>query len=104
MSLFKKSKLYTFEVVGLSFYQEAQQNVNLKKPLSVELIEEPDNPHDKNAIMVCVNRNKIGHVPANKCKYVKEILRNGIIKHIGISLKYSDTSWVSAKVSIDYKG
>lgn len=103
MSLFKKNKQYSFEVVGLSFYQEAQQNVNLKKPLTVELIEEPDNPHDKNAIMVCVNRNKIGHVPAKLCKNVKAILHNAEIKQIGIHLRHADGVWISADITIDYR-
>jgi len=104
MSLFKTKKQYKFEVVGLPFYKDAQQNVNLKKPLSVDLIEEPDNPHDKNAIMVCVNRYKIGHVPANKCKYVKDILHKGDVKQISIHLRHANGDWISADITIDYKG
>jgi len=39
------------------------------------LVPEPSNPHDKNAIMVTLNGLCVGHVPADLCLYVADLLR-----------------------------
>lgn len=48
----------------------------------VNLIGEPTNPHDKNAIQVIVANKLIGYVPAEECLSVKNIFRKYEIKYI----------------------
>lgn len=43
-------------------------------PSDVQLIPEPDNPHDENAVKVISDGLHIGYVPAGKTKKVKQIL------------------------------
>lgn len=45
-----------------------------------ELLPEPDNPHDKNAIKVMMDQELVGYVPKTKCKAIKEILDTKEIK------------------------
>lgn len=40
-----------------------------------ELVPEPNNPHDRNAIMVTLNGKCIGHVPADLCVKVKSLMK-----------------------------
>ncbi|MBQ0113320.1 MAG: hypothetical protein KBT03_09345 [Bacteroidales bacterium] len=44
---------------------------------SVELIPEPDNPHDNNAVKVIFNGVHIGYIKRGSCSRVKNLLRDG---------------------------
>lgn len=75
MPLFKSN--YHFEVAGISHYWENINEVwdgdtEVSRP--IELIPEPDNPKDPNAIRVDVYGKTIGYVPAKKADKVHGIL------------------------------
>lgn len=103
MSLFKKNKKYSFDIVGLPYYREEQAQVKIDKHTVIEVVEEPENEYDKNAIRVEMNGHKVGHVPARQCKLVKGVIRNASITSISTSVSVSDGEWISARVTINYK-
>lgn len=51
-----------------------------------ELIPEPDNPHDPNAIKVLVNGVHIGYVKAGSCSHVKNLLGSGKVSSYGVDI------------------
>lgn len=51
-------------------------------PHNVQLIEEPENPYDKNAIKVIVDNRQIGHIKRNSCTHVKKLIRDNRIANI----------------------
>ncbi len=50
--------------------------------LKVELIEEPDNPHDKNAIKVLIDGVHVGYVKKGSCSHIKNLMKSGNIANI----------------------
>ena len=53
---------------------------------TAELVEEPNNPHDKNAVMVIVDGEKIGYIGADENLHVKSILKSKTIKSISATI------------------
>lgn len=51
-------------------------------PKVAELVPEPDNAYDRNAIAVYVDGVKVGHVPAELCGTVKKMLKMPVSCHI----------------------
>ena len=51
-----------------------------------QLVPEPDNPYDKNAIRVEAEHVLIGYVPADKTAHVREILDSGKCANISLSI------------------
>lgn len=51
-------------------------------PIKTELIPEPDNPYDKNAVKVIVDGEHIGYIKEGSCSHVLRILREHRIKKI----------------------
>lgn len=51
-----------------------------------DLIPEPDNPYDPNAIKVIVDDIHIGYVPAKRTKSIKKILESGNVIEIGCEI------------------
>lgn len=107
--IFNPHMIEPFEVAGTEYYQEeimAKARPNKKFKLSaqeilyeglmvnqfideyyiqlddIELVYEPTNKHDKNAIMVMANGLKIGYVPAELCTEIKNILKKYDVDHI----------------------
>lgn len=56
----------------------------------VELIPEPENPHDKNAVKVVINGHKVGHISAEEAPHVKEILKRRDVKYISAVVNGGD--------------
>lgn len=52
-----------------------------------ELVPEPSNPHDKNAVMVCVGGDKVGYITAEECVNVLKLIRAGKIDRARVALK-----------------
>ena len=52
----------------------------INKP--VKLLDEPSNPHDKNAVMVVIAGELVGYISREECLHVKDILNNHEIKYI----------------------
>ncbi|MBR2555101.1 MAG: HIRAN domain-containing protein [Aeriscardovia sp.] len=73
-----KSHFHTY-VAGIKHHRKAFYALDLEqREHSLELIEEPENKHDPNAIKVIVDGQHIGYVPAKKCEKVKKILTKTI--------------------------
>ena len=69
-----KSHFHTY-VAGIKHHKQAFYSLNLdRREHSLELIPEPENKHDPNAIKVIVDGQHIGYVPAKECEKVKKIL------------------------------
>lgn len=51
-------------------------------PSKVELVEEPDNPHDHKAIKVVIDGEHVGYIKSGSCAHVKNLLNSGRIKDI----------------------
>ncbi len=51
-------------------------------PSKVELVEEPDNPYDPNAIKVVIDNVLVGYIKKGSCSHIKKLLHSGKIKKI----------------------
>lgn len=51
-------------------------------PNQTELIPEPDNPHDPNAIKVIVDKKHVGYVKAGSCKHILKLIKEEKIERI----------------------
>lgn len=51
-------------------------------PSKVELIEEPDNPHDPKAIKVVIDDEHVGYIKSGSCSHVKNLLKSGRIHDV----------------------
>lgn len=49
---------------------------------AAELVEEPSNSHDPNAVMVTVEGEKVGYISADEALHVKEIMRQHCLKSV----------------------
>ena len=53
----------TFFIAGLQHWDGALLLPELGPGMRLELVPEPDNPHDPDAVAVCLGRRKLGYVP-----------------------------------------
>ena len=111
---------YTFEVAGFNYYRDGMfevltENPDYKNPKSTakpvykykyfdkvcDLIPEPDNPYDSNAILVSYNGVKLGHVPADETDNIRVLLANGYIPKLNIVAGhhkvYEEDEWITYK-------
>lgn len=51
-------------------------------PINVELVPEPDNPYDKNAIKVVIDGAHVGYIKAGSCSRVRNLLNSNTIEKI----------------------
>ena len=51
----------------------------------IELVEEPDNPHDHNAVRIDVDGLTIGYIPAADCREVKGLIRSGKVRGVELA-------------------
>lgn len=56
----------TFKVSGVQHWDAAKVMGELKTGDTLELVAEPDNPHDENAIALYAHGAKLGYVPADQ--------------------------------------
>lgn len=76
-------KHFKTDIAGISHHKKAFYSLDLEKDDYVtELVEEPTNKYDPNAIKVIVDGQHIGYIPAKKCAKVKSILHSGKVKEI----------------------
>lgn len=65
---------------------EADENERIYEyffePVKVELVEEPNNPHDPNAVKVIIDGVHVGYIKAGSCSRVKNLLRSGKVTSI----------------------
>lgn len=73
------SHFHTY-IAGIKHHKKAFYSLDLEqREHKLELVEEPTNKYDPNAIKVIVDGKHIGYVPAKKCKKVKDILHKKTI-------------------------
>ena len=58
----------------------------LRTTKKAELVKEPDNPHDKNAVMVLVDGEKVGYISADENLHVIDIMDSGAIEEVSATI------------------
>lgn len=101
----KQYDAYSFRVAGLNYRSENTKGLKPFDILDCDLIPEPENEHDPNAIKVVVNGRHIGYVPADLCIEVRKLLSIEKIAYITVGGTAEDDAdeWCSANVSITYE-
>ena len=74
---FDKSELFT--ITGRQFYKN---NINLTPGMPLKLIKEPDNEHDKDAIAVYAEDEKIGYVANSEYTLMDKVKSASKLKNI----------------------
>jgi hypothetical protein len=72
---------FDLRVVGVTFqagYPDVVYELLARVPVRVRLVREPENPHDRNAILVKVGRHVLGHVSRSMAKRLALELDRGI--------------------------
>jgi len=78
MSMMEPNYLYAYKKQELIDACRTNENV-YKQTVNtdqLELVPEPTNPHDRNAIMVQLGGKLVGYIPAADCEHVLEIIRD----------------------------
>lgn len=77
---------YAFELSKKELIEEGYEDDKIYSynfyPSNVELIEEPDNPYDPNAIKVVIDDVLVGYIKKGSCSHIKKLLHSGKIKKI----------------------
>lgn len=53
---------------------------------NIELVEEPDNPYDPNAIKVLADGHMIGYIPKDECSHIKQMIHDGHYDHTELNV------------------
>lgn len=61
-------------IAGLQYYRAADLVGLMRCGDTLELVPEPDNPHDPHAIVVLWRRNKIGYMPGEQARRLRGML------------------------------
>ena len=119
-----KKEEKTHKVAGLSYRQDAVlrlalENLDYQKtkkelvdegliservyeydfyPGKVDLVPEPDNPHDPNAIKVVVDGHHIGYIKAGSCARIRKLLEKDLIEKMYIEMGGGKYKYIS----VDY--
>lgn len=56
-------------------------------PSNIELVEEPDNEYDPNAVKVIIDGVHIGYIKKGSCSHVKNLIRSGKIQKIEATIR-----------------
>lgn len=67
----------TFKVSGVQYWDAAKVMDKLKTGDVLELVAEPDNPHDENAIALYVHQAKLGYIPADQNALLAQLMFYG---------------------------
>lgn len=97
-SLGSENDCYTWTKKELAEYDMCDQNIYQLEfsPESVELVEEPENEHDPNAIKVVVDGEHVGYIKKGSCSHVKKLIHENRICEISVDIyggKYKRVSW-----------
>lgn len=129
-------KTESFCVVGVCYYFDNLKKISClnpdykRKPQSgetgkifhyqyinkpVKLISEPNNQHDKNAIMVIIAGELVGYVPADQCVHIRGVLTSREVKYLSAFISggeykflnngkivFKDEDPISIKIKIGY--
>lgn len=82
-SLFSDNPLYDYtkkELIEEEYFEKIyEQTSDIQH---VDLIPEPDNPYDSNAVKVIFDDKHVGYIKKGSCSHIKKLLRSGCIKGI----------------------
>lgn len=70
-------------------------------PIKVDLVEEPDNPHDPNAIKVIVDGVHVGYIKSGSCAHVKKLLHSDSIISIKAEIGGGNYKYLSEEETIE---
>ena len=71
------------DVAGSSYYCNSIVRCMKRNPI---LMPEPNNPHDNNAVMVLVDNNLVGYIPAEYALFVKNLISRRSLSFAGVSI------------------
>ncbi len=93
--------LQTSSVAGFQFYDGDRLWNRLRPNDPLQLVPEPENPHDDQAVKVIWNDNHIGYVPRRDNTAINQLLtrRQPLIARIG-ELRQSDDPWARVTMNI----
>lgn len=120
---FAKSKLECYEIAGTSCRQKEIESLGEENdwyfcskneliddymteeyiyqyvffPSSVQLVEEPDNVHDPNAIKVIIDDVHVGYIEKESCSHIKKLLRQGKISDITADISGGRYKYISSE-------
>ena len=96
-----KNHFHTY-VAGIKHHRKAFYALDLEqREHSLELIEDPENKHDPNAIKVVVDGKHIGYVPKEKTAKVRKFLSK--IYEISAEVELDGDFWEDVEIFIWYK-
>ena len=70
-------------------------------PASVQLVEEPDNKYDPNAIKVIIDNMHVGYIKKGSCAHVKKLLRHNRISSITASISGGKYKYISSDYDVE---
>lgn len=84
MKLAKENPLYSLDKTGIIRQGLADAYVHKYTFVNdpVELVQEPTNPHDPNAIMVVVAGKHIGYIKAGSCAHLNKVINEGRVEKV----------------------
>ena len=98
------TKLYLmnkFIVAGFQFYDGPQLLGKLHVNNKLNLIAEPENPHDKYAVKILYHSKMIGHVPRRNNQHISRLLRQNIKLKCRIAeVNREQVPWKMLKVEV----
>lgn len=63
-------------------------------PIKTELIPEPDNPHDPNAVKVIVDNVHVGYIKSGSCRHILNLLKDDRIIKIDCEIKGGNYKYI----------
>ena len=82
----KENSDYSMTKQELAEYHEDERVYQYDFIVKGDLVPEPDNEHDPNAIMVQANGLCIGHVPAGSTAHIRKLMESGRIKRMELNI------------------
>ena len=84
MKLAKENPLYKLDKAAI--LKQGLTNTAIHKYIfadgPTELVQEPDNPHDPNAIKVVVAGQHIGYIKAGSCAHLNKVINEGRVEKV----------------------
>lgn len=70
-------------------------------PVSVQLVEDPDNEYDSNAIKVIIDNVHVGYIKKGSCSHIKNLLRHNKISSIAANISGGKYKYISSDYDVD---
>jgi hypothetical protein len=97
--------VYLFPVAGFRFHDGPALLERIRPGMALELVPEPENPHDPRAIRVEVYGHHIGYVPRSDNGPLGRLLAQGApLQARVLSVKREGESWDAVRVAVSMPG